>query len=53
MPLSLTGLPSEFPRRFVPDTIDLGDWDQIKPLLDDLEHRSIKTAPELEQWPAR
>jgi oligoendopeptidase F len=49
-PLSLTGLPSEFPRRFVPDTIDLGDWDQIKPLLDDLEHRSIKTAPELEQW---
>jgi oligoendopeptidase F len=50
MPLSLTGLPSEFPRRFVPDTIDLGDWDQIKPLLDDLEHRSIKTAPELEQW---
>lgn len=50
MPLSLQELPQEFPRRFVPVKIDLGDWDQIKPLLDELERRPIKTAQELEQW---
>lgn len=50
MPLSLKELPQEFPRRFVPADVDLADWDQIKPMLDELERRSIKTAQELEQW---
>jgi len=50
MPLSLTALPKEFPRRFVPADVDLGDWDQIKPMLDELERRPIRTAHELEQW---
>ncbi|MEM2947833.1 MAG: M3 family oligoendopeptidase, partial [Candidatus Bathyarchaeia archaeon] len=48
--MSVKELPREFPRRFVPEDIDLGDWDQIKPLLDELERRPIKTAQELEQW---
>lgn len=50
MPLSLKELPCEFPRRFVPADVDLGDWEQIKPMLDELERRPIKTAQELEQW---
>ncbi len=50
MPLSLKELPQEFPRRFVPANVDLGEWDQIKPMLDELERRPIKTAQELEQW---
>lgn len=50
MPPSLKELPCEFPRRFVPADVDFGDWDQIKPMLDELERRPIKTAHELEQW---
>ncbi len=50
MPLSVKDLPREFPRRFVPADIDLGEWDQIKPMLDELERRPIKIAQELEQW---
>jgi oligoendopeptidase F len=40
------------PRQFVPDEIDLGDWPQIAPLFDELEHRAprIKSAAELEHW---
>jgi oligoendopeptidase F len=39
-------------RRFVPATIDLGDWDQIAPLFDSLEARApqCRTPAELESW---
>ncbi len=50
MPISLENLPSEFHRKFVPAHANLGDWDQIKPLLEELERRPIKTATDLEQW---
>ena len=39
------------PRKFVPDTIDLGDWPQIAPLFDQLETRAAaSSAAALEQW---
>ena len=45
-------LPAYRPRKFVPQTIDLGDWPQIAPLFDQLEARAAdcKTAAELERW---
>jgi oligoendopeptidase F len=40
------------PRRFVPNQIDLGDWDAIAPLFDTLETQAsaCKTADALEKW---
>ena len=40
------------PRKFVPDTIDLGDWPQIAPLFDQLKARAVaaSSAAALEQW---
>lgn len=45
-------LPAAKPRKFLPETIDLGDWSQIAPLFDKLEQRAsqIQSAAELEQW---
>ncbi len=39
-----------YPRRFVPDTLDLGDWDAQKPLWEDLKARVLPDAAALEQW---
>jgi oligoendopeptidase F len=40
------------PRSFVPEKIDLGDWNQIAPLFDKLEAAaaSARTTAELERW---
>jgi oligoendopeptidase F len=43
-------LPQEFPRRFVPASADLGDWAQIKPLLDELERHPMTATRDLEQF---
>lgn len=45
-------LPAYKPRRFVPQTIDLGDWPRIAPLFGQLEKRaaSCRTAADLEHW---
>ena len=45
-------LPPAKPRRFVPETIDLGDWPQIAPLFEGLEKRAaqINSDADLEQW---
>lgn len=45
-------LPPAKPRRFVPATIDLGDWSHIAPLFDTLERRAAAcaSAAELESW---
>ena len=50
--LPFHALPSHRPRRFVPQQLDLGNWEQIWPLFDRLEKRQgdIKTMAELEQW---
>jgi oligoendopeptidase F len=39
-----------FPRSFVPADADLGNWDDIEPLLLALLEREIGSADELEQW---
>lgn len=45
-------LPVHTPRRFVPAHADLGDWNQVAPLFDQLEARApgCKTVPQFEQW---
>jgi oligoendopeptidase F len=45
-------LPAAKPRRFIPETIDLGDWPQIAPLFDELERRAAgaTSAAALEDW---
>ncbi|MFM7817793.1 MAG: hypothetical protein ACKPGI_12605 [Verrucomicrobiota bacterium] len=45
-------LPRSTPRRFVPETLDLAQWDQIAPLFDRLEERSrnLASVSELEAW---
>lgn len=40
----------EFPRRFVPEGADMGEWSQIEPLFQELLRRPITALPELEQW---
>ena len=50
--LPFDALPAHKPRRFVPQEIDLGDWDQIAPLFDQLEARApaCASAADLERW---
>ena len=50
--LPFDALPAHKPRRFVPEGIDLGDWDRIAPLFDQLEARAqaCATAAEFERW---
>ncbi len=45
-------LPAYRPRTFVPQTVELGDWAQIAPLFEQLEHRAAqcKTTADLERW---
>jgi oligoendopeptidase F len=45
-------LAAQKPRKFVPETIDLGDWPQIAPLFDQLKARAVaaSSAAALEQW---
>jgi oligoendopeptidase F len=42
--------PGDFPRRFVPHDIDLGEWPEIEPLFESLERREIHSPREIEQW---
>lgn len=50
--LPFNELPVFRPRHFVPQKADLGDWNQIAPLFDQLEAKaaSCKTVKEFEQW---
>jgi oligoendopeptidase F len=45
-------LPAYKPRKFVPPTIDLGNWLQIAPLFEQLEKHApdCKTTADLEHW---
>ncbi len=40
----------DYPRKFVPPDADMGDWNRIEPIFDDLERRPIDTVAQLEQW---
>lgn len=50
--LPFGSLPPFRPRRFVPATLDFGDWTQVAPLFDQLEARAAKcaTVADLEHW---
>jgi oligoendopeptidase F len=48
--LPFGALPAHKSRRLVPADINLGDWNQIAPLFDQLEARMPHSVPELEQW---
>ena len=50
--LPFAALTAHKPRRFVPQGIDLGDWNSIAPLFDQLEARAAAcaSAAELERW---
>jgi oligoendopeptidase F len=39
-----------FPRRFVPQDADMGEWSQIEPLFRELLARPVTSAVELERW---
>ena len=39
-----------YPRHFVPQVIDLGDWNAQKPLWDDLLNRDLPDAAALKKW---
>ncbi len=41
---------SEFPRSFLPDELDLGDWSAVQPFVEQLLAREIADAEGLEQW---
>ncbi len=43
-------LQKSFPRKFVPQNADMGDWAQIEPLFKNLLARNPSTPQELEQW---
>jgi oligoendopeptidase F len=40
----------QYPRRFVPNVIDLGDWEAQKPLWEELKSRDLPDAAALKQW---
>ncbi|HZM05627.1 MAG TPA: M3 family metallopeptidase, partial [Candidatus Saccharimonadales bacterium] len=50
--LPFRDLPAYRPRHFVPQNIDLGEWNQIAPLFDALETRApqCQSAAEFERW---
>jgi len=50
--LPFENLPAHAPRRFVPAQIDLGEWDQIAPLFDQLERDANKceSISDFEKW---
>jgi oligoendopeptidase F len=50
--LPFDALPAHKPRRFVPQAIDLGDWNNLAPLFEQLEARAAAcaSAADLERW---
>ncbi|MCA9411560.1 MAG: M3 family oligoendopeptidase [Candidatus Omnitrophica bacterium] len=40
----------EFPRKFVPKEVDLGDWERIEPLFKNLLERDLETKKQIEKW---
>ena len=50
--LPFANLPTYQPRRFVPATVDLGDWGQLAPLFDQLADRATRCSAvaDLERW---
>lgn len=40
----------EFPRHFLAQELDLGDWQQLAPYFEDLRSRDLSTAEQLKKW---
>ncbi len=40
----------EFPRTFIPEDIDLGDWEAVQPWVERLLERQLGSAADLERW---
>ncbi len=47
--VNLRELPREFQRRFVPEELDLGAWDDVAPLFSELERRTLGKVEHLER----
>lgn len=43
-------IPKKPARKFIPENMNWDDWGMVKPLLEDLEKRTIHTIDELKQW---
>jgi oligoendopeptidase F len=43
-------LPHEFPRRYVPEGMDLGHWPSLERLFGELQNRSLASLTDLERW---
>jgi len=41
---------NEFPRSFLPDELDLGDWSAVQPFAEKLLAREVAAVEDLEQW---
>src|SRR5580704_9754106 len=50
MSLDYEGLPREFPHRFLPEKIDLVEWNQIEGYFADLQNRKIGSVDDLRSW---
>ncbi len=40
----------DYPRTFVPESADMGRWEDIEPLFDELDVRAIETPERIERW---
>lgn len=43
-------IPVKPKRTFIPEDINWDNWDEVKPLLEDLENRSLNTLEDLRKW---
>jgi oligoendopeptidase F len=43
-------LPHEFPRRYVPASVDLGHWPSVEKIFLELENRPLSSQADLENW---
>jgi len=50
MTLDPQKLPREYPRKYVPESLNAGDWAQLEPLLGELERRGVEAPEALERW---
>ncbi|MDD4278954.1 M3 family oligoendopeptidase [Candidatus Sumerlaeota bacterium] len=50
MTLKPSVLKTQFPRKWISQKLDCGDWEQIAPLFEQLLARPLLTAGQLEQW---
>src|SRR5688572_26119786 len=48
--LPFGNLPGFAKRRFVPERVDFGNWDEVSPLFDALEGRRCDSVSDLEEW---